>query len=610
MTNLTTWGISEGYFDVYGNWRVSDPAAIDEVAKAMGASEVGPPPPAVVTVRLDHQLPTVEPGHLVLEDGTELSIEGNLPPDLTAGYHWMRPIAGEPYQLIVSPGLAPLPDGREWGFSAQLYATRSRRSWGMGDLADLGALGGWSSGLGASLALVNPLHACAPTLPQQPSPYYAGSRCFSNPIYIAVEDVPGARETPRFEQFVATGTALNSEPLVDRDRVWAIKSEALEAIFARFQGDPSFDRFRQERGVALDRFAAYCALAEIHGPAWPAWPAQYRQPNLEGIEQFVRSPAGRKRVEYYAWLQWVLDRQLSNASQKIGLVQDLAVGVDPQGPDAWIWQDCFATGMRVGAPPDEFNTQGQDWGLHPFDPWRLRSAGYAPWIEALRNGLRFGRGLRVDHVMGLFRLFWIPDTRPPAQGVYVRYPHHDLLNILALEAQRRGAFIVGEDLGTVEDEVRRDLSERRIMSYRVWWFEDQPCEQWPAVAMASMTTHDLPTVAGVIDGSDLAAQRDLGLHPNEQASEQLRQKLLERTGSDSTTSVEQVIERVHRDLGRAGCLVVTATLDDGLAVTERPNMPGTVDQWPNWCLALPQPLDEFPNIPLFDRIADGLARRS
>jgi 4-alpha-glucanotransferase len=292
------------------------------------------------------------------------------------------------------------------------------------------------------------------------------------------------------------------------------------------------------------------------------------------------------------------------------LVQDLAVGVDPRGPDSWIWQDEFAFGMRVGAPPDEFNTMGQDWAMPPFDPWRLRDGGYLPWIAALRTGLRHGSGLRVDHVMGLFRLYWIPEGAAASEGAYVRYPYHDLLNILTLEAHRAGAFVVGEDLGTVEEEVRRDLDERKVLSYRVWWFEDEPREAWPADALGAVSTHDLPTVAGVLSGSDIDAQRRIGMHPNEEASTALRSKLMQRTGSDDSSPVEDVITRAHVDLARAPCLVLAATLDDALAVEERPNMPGTLGEWPNWSLALPYPLEDIEQMPLPRSIAEQLNARS
>jgi 4-alpha-glucanotransferase len=608
MTNPAAWGVSDGFEDIAGQWHRADPSVVDAVLRAMGADDGDPPPPALVTVRLDRQLPDLGTGVIVLEDGGEVRVSGPPPGDLPPGYHCFRPDGGAAFDLVASPGRVPLPERRMWGFSAQLYATRSRLSWGIGDLGDLARLGLWSRSEGANVALINPLHACSPAIPDQPSPYYAGSRCFTNPIYLAVEEIPGAAAVDGLDELAKAGRALNAERIIDRQRVWSLKSSALEDIFASFQGDPGFDGYRQMRGEPLARFATFCALSEIYGHGFQNWPPEYRHPTSQHVRQFARSPAGRSRVDYHAWLQWRLSQQTERAAETVGVVQDLAVAVDPAGADAWIWPEAFASGMRVGAPPDEFNTRGQDWALLPFDPWRLRACGYAPWIESLRAGFGCGRGLRVDHVMGLFRLYWIPEGVPPASGVYVRYPHDDLLNILTLEASRAGAFVVGEDLGTVEEAVRRDLRERQVMSYRVWWFEDRPPCEWPEVALGAVTTHDLPTIAGVVSESDIEAQRRIGSSPNEESSARLRSWALERTGSDENTPVEVVIERIYTDLAQAPCLVLTVTLEDALAVAERPNMPGTLDQWPNWSLALPYPLEEFATLPLINAITSVLAR--
>jgi 4-alpha-glucanotransferase len=607
MIDPAEWGVENGYWDVTGQWHDAPEDSVRAVLDAMGAADGRPPPPTLETVRLDHQLPPAPPGRLLLEDGGEVAIDGRLPNDLPPGYHVMEPLDAPSYPLVVSPGRAPLPDEQQWGFSAQLYAARSGSSWGIGDLADLRQLGYWSSGLGARVAIINPLHAVAPTLPQQRSPYFPGSRCFMNPIFIAVEEVPGAGRADLAELASAART-LNRQRLIDRDRVWELKSLALESIFAALREVDDLDKYRADRGEALEQFATFCALAELHGPNWRSWPRQFRHPDSPQVQGFSRSRPGADRVRYYAWLQMLLELQAEEAAAQVGVLHDLAVGVDPDGADAWIWQEAFADGMSVGAPPDEFNTRGQDWNLPPFDPWRLRCAGYAPWIEALRSGLRYCAGIRVDHVMGLFRLFWIPEGSLPGLGVYVSYPRDDMLNILALEAHRAGGFVVGEDLGTVGDDVRRDLVERRVMTYRVWWFEDDPPSAWPRNALGSVSTHDLPTVAGVLTGSDLEEQQRLGLQPNEQAAWALRAKLLEQTGAGPDTPVEQVIAGVYSDLGRAPCLVLTASLDDVAAVEQRPNMPGTVDEWPNWSIALPVQLEELERSALARDIAEHLNR--
>ena len=602
------WGVAPGFHDVAGALREAPSSTIDAILASMGAGPHDPPPPVLVTVRTDHELPPVGRGRLLLEDGAEVGVDGNLPPALPPGYHSFEPDGGTAHQLIVSPGRVPYPSRPMWGFAAQLYATRSARSWGIGDLDDLRRLGEWSAGLGAGFTLVNPLHAATPSRPLQPSPYYPGSRCFLSPIYIAVERVDGAAGLDDIETLAAAGRSLNGDRRIERDPVWELKSQALEALFGAFPGHDDFDRFLRRRGQPLQDFAIFCALAERHGTGWRAWPAGLRHPRGTEVTEFTRSPAAQARVLYHCWLQWILDHQAAEANQQLGLVADLAVGVDPSGPDSWIWQDSFAEGMRVGAPPDEFNTLGQDWGLPPFDPWRLRRSGYAPWIEAVRAGMAHGSGLRVDHVMGLFRLYWIPEGDDARHGAYVSYPHDDMLNILALEAHRAGAYVVGEDLGTVEDRVRSDLAERRVLSYRVWWFEEGRPQTWPEAAMGAVTTHDLPTVTGVFTGSDLEAQRRIGMEPNEESSQGLLRKLHERTGTDDRSQPDEVIAGVYRDLGAAPCRLLVASLDDVLAVEERPNMPGTTDAWPNWSIALPAGLEDLEKAPLATRVAAELRR--
>lgn len=596
------WGVVTGFHDVAGTWRDAPGQTVERILTAMGA-DGEPPPPAAVTVRTDHPLPPIGAGRVVLEDGGEVQWGHDpIPP----GYHRFEPAEGQPHPLIVSPGVVPYPSRREWGFAVQLYAMRSKKSWGIGDLGDLRELCRWSADLGAGFTLVNPLHAVAPGLPQQRSPYYPGSRCFVNPLYIAVEDLPGAAGLEDLDRLVAAGRALNADRLLDRDAVWTLKSQALEEIFANSDGAAGFDEFISSRGEALEMFSVYCAAAELFGQQWQLWPEPLRHPDSPAVAELARER--RIRVWFYSWLQWIADEQLASAGSQLDLVSDLAVGVDPAGPDAWIWQDSIADSMRVGAPPDEFNTQGQCWDLPPHDPWKLRASAYAPFLEAVRSGLRHASGLRIDHVMGLFRLYWIPVDEDPRRGAYVRYPHHDMLNILALEAHRAGAYVVGEDLGTVEDEVRRDLAERRMLSYRVWWFESESPRSWPEAAMGAVTTHDLPTVAGLFSGSDLDAQRRLGTAPNEEAVAGVRRKLMERTESNEDTPVEEVIARVYDDLAAAPCALLTASLDDAAAVEERPNMPGTIDVWPNWSIALPCSVEELEERPLPERIARALNR--
>jgi 4-alpha-glucanotransferase len=458
--------------------------------------------------------------------------------------------------------------------------------------------------------MINPLHAALPGQPE--SPYFASSRCFRSPLYLRVEEVPGAAGLPGLDDLVTAGRALNRVRRIDRAAVWRLKTSALEALYDGFSDDAAFTAYCREQGAALDAYATFCALVELHGLDWEKWPAEVRRPNAAGVASFAASRVGQRRVRYHEWLQWLLDRQLAAAARALGIVNDLAVGTNPRGADAWRWQDSLAMGMTTGAPPDEFNTTGQDWGFPPFDPWRLQAAGYQPFIDAVRAGLRHAAGMRIDHVMGLFRQFWIPSGSGPVDGAYVRYPSSDLLDILALESHRAGAYIVGEDLGTVEDSTRQDLAGRGVLSYRLLWFEPSPPDRgrWPVEALAAVTTHDLPTIAGLWSGADLEAQRALNLHPNEAATLATRARLAAWLGIDDGAPVEDVIERAYQLLGQSPCLLTTATLDDALAVRERPNVPGTVEQWPNWSLALPQSLEDIQRLPLAAALAAALDHRT
>ena len=382
--------------------------------------------------------------------------------------------------------------------------------------------------------------------------------------------------------------------------------EALEAIFADFNGEVGFDWFRWGRGQALSDFATYCALSELHGKDWRRWPAEVGRTDGAGIAAFRK--ANVERIAFHAWLQWRLDAQLARAAEEIAIVNDLPIGLDVAGADAWCWQDLLARDVSVGAPPDEFNAAGQDWGLTPFIPHKLRAARYLPFIETIRGMLRHVGGLRIDHVMGLFRLFWIPRALGTKGGSYVRAPADDLMAIVALESQRTSAFIIGEDLGTVEPGVRERLHDAKMLSYRLLYFEPSPPHHFPELALSSVTTHDLPTIAGLWTGLDAASQKRIGIDHNEAGTKSLRDKLRVLGELDDDASVETVIESTHRALAKAPSRVLLATLDDAVAAPERPNLPGTVNEWPNWSLALDKPLEEIEELELPRRIADALKR--
>jgi 4-alpha-glucanotransferase len=630
-SELEAWGVEPGYWDVAGHWKDIPEATAQAVLEAMsaGGGRPGGPAPLVTVDQVTVDQVTGGPegdegrlwpawlpaGTLVLEGGgTVLARPGEpQPAEVPPGYHRLEPEAGgAPLTVAVCPPRCPSPPpGRTWGWSSQLYATRSATSWGMGDLADLRRLVGWAGDHGAGFVLLNPLHAPAVGPVPEPSPYFPSSRCFLNPLYIRIEEVPGAAAWPGLASLATEARELNEHRLIDRTRVWALKSHALETLFARFERSGSDDRFEtyiRGRGRVLDGYTSFCALAERHGLPWQNWPEEYRHPARPEVRAFANSGEGAARKRYHAWLQWLCEVQLAAAAHVngAGLVCDVAVGVDGGGADAWFWQDLFALGMRVGAPPDEFNTKGQDWALPPWDPWKLRAAAYEPFIEVLRAVLRPAQGLRADHVMGLFRLFWVPLGSEPWQGAYVRYVWQDMVGLLRLEASRAGAYVVGEDLGTVEDHVRDVLGRSGMLSYRIFWFEPRPPHEWPRQALAAVTTHDLPTVAGAWTGSDPEAQRRAGVPLNEEGSAAMRRRVAEWTGSDDSRPLPEVIEAVYASLAEAPCALRAATLDDALAVEERPNMPGTIEQWPNWCLALPEPLESIEQSALAAAIAARL----
>jgi 4-alpha-glucanotransferase len=601
------WGITDGFHDIAGVWHETSAESRAFIREAMGDQ----PPASGAAVRIVREGETVDLDgeiQLTLEDGVVLRAADRLPADLPLGYHrWRRVHDDHDAPLIVAPRRCHLPAGTKiWGWAAQLYAARSTESWGIGDLADLRRLSRWSASLGARMLLINPLSAPTLVPPLQPSPYYPSSRRFRNPIYLRVEEVPGADVAGiDLPGLAAAGQALNETRRIDRDAVWKLKTEALEPLWAAFGGDARFERYRRDQGRALRDFATFCALAEQYGGGWQRWPEPYRRPDSARVAVFAAERADR--VGFHEWLQWNLDEQLGRAAGALRLMQDLPVGVDPGGADAWAWQDVLTTAASVGAPPDRYNTNGQDWGLPPFVPHRLVAHGYEPFVQTIRAALRHAGGLRIDHVMGLFRLFWVPRGRTPHDGAYVRYPADDLLAIVALESQRAGAIIVGEDLGTVEAGVRERLAEHAILSYRVVWFEPEPPARYPELALAAVTTHDLPTIAGLWTGADMEAQAAMGRESNRAGFDEMRERLRRMIDVPGDAPVEAVVEKVHGRLAEAPAVIVTATLDDALAVVERPNMPGTVDEWPNWSIALPGPLESLEDAVLPRTIARTLS---
>jgi 4-alpha-glucanotransferase len=545
-----------------------------------------------------------------------------VPDDLPIGYHTLRAshpggLATAP--LIVSPDRLELPpalrNNRSWGFMTQLYSVRSSLSWGLGDLADLAELAGWSARAhGAGFVLVNPLHAAEPVAPMEPSPYLPTTRRFVNPIYLRVEDIREVAYMPSTERAIVEWQAeamrsFNTDPAaLDRDAVWESKRSALEAVFSQPRTPARqgrFDEFKAREGAGLRDFATWCALAERYGPAG-GWPAGAEGPGSPAVVELAEELA--ERIEFFMWLQWCLDEQLAHvqrsaleAGMSIGVVHDLAVGVHPSGADTWALGDALARGVTVGAPPDAFNQQGQDWSQPPWRPDRLAELGYAPYRDMLRTILRHAGGIRIDHIMGLFRLWWVPSGSGPALGTYVRYDHEALVGVLALEAHRAGAFVVGEDLGTVEPWVRDHLRERGVFGTSILWFErdheGKPIrpERWRELCLATVTSHDLPPTSGYLTGEHIKVRNDLGLltRPLEEetrvdeADRAAMLDLLRQMGllGDDPTDRDQV-EALHRFLRWTPARLIGVSLADAVGDRRAINQPGTNDEYPNWRLPL------------------------
>jgi 4-alpha-glucanotransferase len=430
------WGIDSGYQDANGKWRSVGPEVKRQLKAAMGTE--GKIKPAEPGLRIVNQGDTVildREADLTLEDGTVLRIQNNLPPDLPLGYHTLRPLRSRnaDIRLIVVPPKCFLPENfHVWGWALQLYSLRSSTSWGIGDFADLRRFCQWTGAEhGARIIMTNPLNAAAPVVPQQASPYSPTSRIYRNPLYLRIDEVDGAREhLHNLEAFTKRGENLNRKALIDRDAIYQLKVEALTALWPHVRERVDFKSYKMQEGRQLTDFATYCALAERYGANWREWPDEYRTPGSPGIAHFAEEHGDR--IQFHKWIQFLLDRQLADVCTQPMIMQDLPIGVDPAGADAWAWQHIFAPDVSVGAPPDLFNTQGQDWGLQPFVPYKLRAACYEPFIRILRGAMRHSAGLRIDHVMGLFRLFWIPNGAEKKRGTYVRYRADELLAILAL----------------------------------------------------------------------------------------------------------------------------------------------------------------------------------
>lgn len=572
-----------------------------------------------------------------------------LPVMLPAGYHTLTIeglcsetlVIAAPAHCYRPPALAD--GGRIWGPAVQLYALRSERNWGVGDFGDLARFVEKAAELGAGIIGLNPLHALFPHNPAHASPYSPSSRERLNVLYLDVEaieefrDCEAAQRSVRSADFQARIALLREAPLVDYPGVAAAKFEILELLYTHLRerhlgaGSPrgkAFREFQERSGGALRLHATYEALqAYFHGAdaavwGWPVWPEAYRDHDSPAVARFTEEHL--ERVEYYEYLQWQADCQLAEVRKRcrarglaVGLYLDLAVSVDRAGSDAWTNQECYALGASVGAPPDEFNPNGQGWGLPPLRPDRLRASGYRSFIEALRENMRHAGALRIDHVMGLMRLYWIAPGKSARDGTYVHYPLEEMMAIVAIESERNRCMVIGEDLGTVANEMRAALARYEVLSYRLLYFERgdgggfKPSVEYPRDALVAVSTHDLATLAGWWTGRDLQVRLELGLLPNEgvyekqlvdRAQERVRLLLAlqhagllppdivgEPTGSQALTPA--LHEAFHAFVAAAPSRVMMMQIEDAIGVIEQANMPGTTEEHPNWKRKLPETLE-------------------
>ena len=542
--------------------------------------------------------------------------------------------------LIVTPASCPTPEQllggkRLYGITANLYTVRSARNWGVGDAGDLEALARWAGAIGADFVGVNPLHALR-NRGGDVSPYSPVSRLFRTVLYLDVERIPELARSEEARAMLASADvrrrleALRAGDAVDYEEVMALKRPVLERLHAAFRAERersadserarAYDAWVETQGEALRDFATFVALeetmAEEHPDAgwWRDWPERYRDPRSRAVADFREEHA--VLVDFHRWLQFELDRQLGavaaaaeEAGLALGLYEDLAIGTAPNGSDAWSFADLFASGASVGAPPDQFQKEGQNWGLPPLDPHKLLADGYRYWIRLVRSALGHAGALRMDHVMGLFRQFWIPEGKTGRDGAYIRFPADDLLGILALESTRAGALVVGEDLGTVPEEVPPALERWGVLSSKVLYFEREddefkPASSYPARALATANTHDLPTLAGFWRGRDIELARELGTADEEESATRERERTTERAallrrlredgviGDDEEPSGAALRGAVHDFLLGSPAALVGLALDDVVGEAEPVNVPGVPpEKFASWTRRLRVPLE-------------------
>ena len=655
-------GIVPGYWDIQGQWHETDPRVREAILKAVGTPPTGiprtyvlspatrpwsivmPPPPeagsAVLALELEglaepRELPYLDSNL----DDTGLAIA--LPDDLPLGYHRVRWRGSDTFvHLIVCPGRAWMPDclengGRRAGLAVSLYGVHGKHTWGCGDFTSLRSVIDWVvDAIGGSYIALNPLHAIHNRQPYNTSPYLPNSLYYRNFIYLDVDAVPDlahcveAQTLRSSPEVLAEIAALNRAEFVEYERVHALKLRFLRLLFDRFRRDElprvtprgvAFEAYVESEGELLNEYALYCALDETLHAAhpdlwiWPDWPEPLRHPGTVEVRRFRREHAAL--ILFYKYVQWLLDEQAREAQtyalgrgMEIGLFHDLPLATDKCGAELWAHRAFYVEGCRVGSPPDGFSPSGQDWSFPPPNREAHRAGGYRLFAETIRQSARHGGALRIDHVMRLFRLYWIPDGFDATQGTYVRDFSEDLLGVLALESVRNRVLIVGEDLGTVEPEQRAALERFGILSYRLFYFERngdgsfKRASEYPAQALVSSTTHDLPTLAGFWAGRDIDTRYRLGLIADEASykrwkaergteKRRMLDKLLEigllppgypLEAADGLELTGEVHNAITGFLAKTPSMLMTLNQEDLTKEPDQQNMPGTTWQYPNW----------------------------
>ncbi len=571
-----------------------------------------------------------------------------------------RNILQKKSKLIVTPDTCHIPPGlqvgRTWGLSINLYSIRSFRNWGIGDFTDLNRIVRWVADLKGGFVGINPLHIITNTKPFGISPYSPISRLYKNFIYLDIENILEVSESEDAQKIIKSVffkkeiNKLKKRKLIDYEQIALLKEKILRHAFHLFyeqhytQDTPrgrDFQKYVSEEGNVLESYSLFFALWEHMNKtkntyAWQDWPKEYHDLSSKKVQTFKK--ANKKGMLFYKYIQWLIDRQLKEVGEEArnlgmvaGLYHDLAIGSVNGGSDVWSYQQVIAGGADVGAPPDDFNLNGQNWGFPPLITEKLKDSGYELFIQTIRKNMKYGGALRIDHALGLFRLFWIPRGMSPKEGAYVRYQSEDLLRIIALESVRNRTMVIAEDLGTIGEDVRETLRRFQMLSYRLFYFERNypdpsflPPDKYPDMALCAVTTHDLPTLYGYWVKQDIKIRKRLDMYPDKKLwQQQMKERERDRALIISALKSQGIIpddypsepkmtpelcQAIYRYLARTPCKLLLVSLDDIIGTLNQQNMPGTVDSYPNWIQKIPSTLEEIVSDERFVAISEMIRK--